>query len=188
MLYHVSPAMGLKVLEPRISTHGQPWVYAVADRATALLFGAKQDDFDFRIDTLEGRPAIWECYPGALEECYQNRECSVYQVAEEGFLSGQTDWDAEWVNPAPVPVVKETHVPDLLSALRQAERNGELTIRTYEDTPAYRRMVSQHVVNRLVRFDCIHTAEERLVLRYGGILRLLRQAVSGEELNDYAHH
>lgn len=152
MLYHVSPTMGLKVLEPRISTHGQPWVYAVADRATALLFGAKQDDFDFRIDTVEKHPTVWECYPGALKACYQGKECAVYQVAEDGFLSGQTDWDAEWVNPAPVPVVEETHVTDLLFALCQAEQNGALTIHTYEDTPAYRRMVSEHVVDRLVRY------------------------------------
>lgn len=186
MLYHVSPITGLQVLEPRASTHGEPWVYAVKDLAKALLFGARVDDFDLRIDTEEGHPVVWECYPGGLETCYQGKRCAVYQVAEDGFLSGQTGWDAEWVNPAPVPVLEETRISDLLTALRRAEKNGEMTIHTYEDTEAYRRMVSEHVVDRLVRFGCIHTTDERLVKHYGGILQLLRQAVSGDALNGRA--
>lgn len=188
MLYHVSPTPGLTVLEPRISTHGQSWVYAVADRPTALLFGAKQDDFDFCIDTEDGHPVVWECYPGALESCYGGKTCSVYEVAEAGFLSGQTGWDAELVNPAPVPVLQETRVSNLLEALEQAEREGQMTVHRYEDTPEYRRFVSEHVVDRLVRFDCIHTTEERLVKHYGGLLQLLRQAVSGEALNGYGDY
>lgn len=188
MLYHVSPTPGITVLEPRRSTHGTAYVYAIADRVTGLLFGAKQDDFDFCINVEAGEPALWECYPGALRERYEGKSCTVYEVEEDGFLQGQTGWEPEWVNPEPVRVKKETPVPDLLSELLLAEKNGALVIRRYEDTPEYRRFVSRHVVDRLVRFGCIDTKEERLLRHYGQIIALLREAVSGECLvNSDAH-
>lgn len=42
MLYHISNVHGLKILEPRISTHGQAYVYAVDNLTIGLLFGAKK--------------------------------------------------------------------------------------------------------------------------------------------------
>ena len=43
-LYHVSSQPGLKVIEPRKSSHKTPYVYATEDLTTALLFGATKDD------------------------------------------------------------------------------------------------------------------------------------------------
>ena len=187
MLYHVSPTPGLRVLEPRVSTHGQAWVYAIANRVTGLLFGARQDDFDFCISEENGVPVLAECYPGALENCYAGKSCTVYEVAEEGFLSGRTGWSPEWVSPAPAPVLAEMPVPDLLAELLRAEKDGSLVIRRYEDTAAYRRFVSRHVVDRLVRFGCIDTGDERLLRRYGRIIALLQKACDGSCLeNDHA--
>ena len=60
MLYHVSPVAGLKTLQPRVSTHGKEYVYAIDNMVTALLFGAKKDDFDFLLYTDEkGTPIIY---------------------------------------------------------------------------------------------------------------------------------
>lgn len=49
MLYHVSQMPGIKILQPRESTHGKKYVYAINNMVTGLLFGAKQDDIDFII-------------------------------------------------------------------------------------------------------------------------------------------
>ena len=40
MLYHVSSTQNIKVLEPRVSTHGKAYVYAIENLVTGLLFGA----------------------------------------------------------------------------------------------------------------------------------------------------
>lgn len=47
MLYHVSHTPGIAILEPRVSSHGKPYVYAIENLVTGLLFGVKKDDFDF---------------------------------------------------------------------------------------------------------------------------------------------
>ena len=61
MLYHVSQKTGLKALQPHVSTHKKAYVYAIENMVTGILFGAKQDDFDFIINTDEkGIPAIYE--------------------------------------------------------------------------------------------------------------------------------
>ena len=36
MLYHVSSIPGIKVLEPRVSTHGKAYVYAIDNLATGF--------------------------------------------------------------------------------------------------------------------------------------------------------
>lgn len=183
MLYHVSPVPGIKVLEPRVSTHRTPYVYALEDRVTGLLFGTKMDDFDFKIDVDEqGLPCLWECYPQAMEACYRGRACSVYQVSEEGFLRGMTSWEPELVCPHPVAVIGEERIDDLLSALFQAEREDRLIIHRYEETASYRARIAAHVVDRLVRFDLLDTRDERLLKHYGRMIDLLRKAVSGEYL------
>lgn len=184
MLYHVSPAAGLTVLEPRVSTHGQPWVYALADEVTALLFGARQDDFDFCIDTNEdGLAEVWECWPGALQGCYGGQRCSVYEISEVGFLSGQTGWSPEWVCPAPVPVLRETPVPDLYARLTAEAARGSLILHRWEDTPDYRARISNHVVDRLIRWNILdHPIPPRLTAHFGPLIEALQAVLDGRYL------
>lgn len=182
MLYHVSPVQGIKVLEPRVSTHRTPYVYALENRVTALMFGVKMDDLDFRVGEEEDRPYLWECYPHAMEACYQGHGCSVYQVGEEGFLRGMTSWEPELVCPNPVTVMEEERIDDLLAALLRAEQEGLLIIHRYEDTPSYRAKIANHIVDRLVRFDLLDTRDERLLKHYGRMIDLLRKAASGDYL------
>jgi len=155
MLFHVSPHGGLKTLRPRVSSHGAAYVYAIDSLVTGLLFGAPKDDFDLMMDVdAAGRPEVWECWPGAFEHVYRGKSCYVYTVAEEGFRRGVTGWAPELVCRREVPVLSETPVPDLLGRLLAAEAGGggELVLHRYETAPAYRAMVAEHVVDRLVRF------------------------------------
>ena len=138
MLYHVSPTPGLKTLRPRVSTHKKPYVYAIENRETALLFGAKQDDFDFIISTLpDGRPCICECRPNVFQEVYQGKSCSVYEVSETGFLRGITGWEPELVCGGEVPVLRETAVHDLYQTLLAAEKeNARLLRQAVDELPS----------------------------------------------------
>lgn len=184
MLYHASSTAGLRVLQPRVSSHGKPYVYAMQSRAAALVFGAPQDDFDFLLEEEDGVLSLHECYPGALETKYAGRSCALYVLPEAGFLRGVTGWEPEWVCPAPVQPVEELAIPDLYRSLLAEQARGQLKLHRYRETPAYRAKMAEHLVDRLVRSDYWRRAGEdpRFQTHFAGLLALVRQAMSGREL------
>ena len=185
MLYHVSRSAGLKTLLPQTSSHGKAYVYAVDRLATGLLFGAPQDDFDLYIDNEpDGTPLVRECYPGAFEAVYRNKSCSVYEVSEQGFIKGATGWDAEYVCPEAVAVLAERPVPDLFAALEAEREKGSLVICRYSEAPAYKKLISEHIADRLIRFDALSRLEtdERFQKHYKALVLALRDAMDGHLL------
>ena len=187
MLYHISQIPGLKNLKPHRSTHEKAYVYAIENLVTGLLFGAKQDDFDFIIDTDEdGVPVIFECYPEAFQTIYRGKSCSVYEVEENGFQRGMTAWSPELVCEHEVPVVNETIVIDLYQRLCEEENTGRLIIHRYEFYEAYRQKIANHIVDRIFRFDLdLRTflkQDERFATHYRGIAQALLTVLDGHLL------
>lgn len=186
MLYHVSSTPGIKVLEPRVSTHGKAYVYAIDNLVTGLLFGVRHDDFDFNISTDENDfPTCSECYPGALEAVYAGKSCSIYELEDVGFLRGMTSWSPEVVSETAVPVQKETCVSDLYERLLEEEQKGNLCIRRFENSVEYKQMISSHIVDRLIRFDamgCIDT-DPRFQKYFRYIIEGLQSVMDGHLLN-----
>ena len=156
MLYHVSATPNLKTLQPRISSHGKAYVYAIDNLVTGLLFGAKKDDFDFLLYTDDyDSPVIYECYPDAFSNIYQGKCCSVYELQEDGFLRGITGWEPELVCEREVTVQQEIVIPDLYTRLLEEEAKGSLTVHRYSSEPEYQKIISEHIKDRLVRFDLL---------------------------------
>ena len=186
MLYHVSATPGLNLLEPRISTHGKAYVYAVDNLVTGLLFGAKKDDFDFMLYTNEeGIPVIYECYPNAFFSIYYEKRCSVYEVEEEGFLRGMTGWEPELVCEREVVVKREDRIENLYERLIYEELQGNLIANRFEDNQFYKKKISEHVVDRLIRFDLIEHMEkedERGRTYYKEIITGLKSVMDGHLL------
>ena len=187
MLYHVSDQQGLKVLEPRVSTHGKAYVYAIENLVTGLLFGTKQDDFDFLLTTYENkRPTVFECYPDAFRTIYQGKGCSVYVLDETGFLRGMTSWSPELVCESSVAVQEEIPVPDLYERLLEEEAAGTLVVRRYEYSDEYRKMIAGHVVDRLIRFgiklEGLEDRNHRFATHYKELLMGLRSVLDGHLL------
>ena len=185
MLYHVSSTPGIKVLEPRESTHKKPYVYAIENLVTGLLFGVKHDDFDFCISTDEnGKPHVYECYPQALEIIYAGKSCSVYEVAEDGFLRGMTSWNVELVSENAVPVEREVFVPDLYSRLAEEQAAGNLEIHRFSEEPEYKKMIAGHIVDRLIRFNALeYMAESSRGQKYfKGLIEGLKSVMDGHLL------
>ena len=179
---------GLKTLEAKVSTHGKAYVYAVENLTAGLLFGARQDDFDFIISTLEdGRVEVCECYPGAFEARYAGQSCSVYTLRAEGFQRGKTSWDTELVCEDDVQVLSEERVEDLHARLLEEEKRGELVLHRYSDDSEYRHRVACHVTDRFIRFDidiehCLEKGDERFRKYYSGIVQALAAARDGSLL------
>ena len=187
ILYHVSPTPGLTVLTPHVSSHGKAYVYAIDDLTTGLLFGVHKDDFDFLISTGEdGVPDVYECYPGAFQQVYEGKNCSVYEVSGDTFLRGMTSWRPELVSEAAVPVLRELPVPDLYTALLEQERQGSLRIHPYDHSPEYRTLIASHVTDRMVRFglDLEHITETdpRFATHFNRLVKALQEATDGHLL------
>lgn len=187
MLYHVSHESGIQTLQPRVSTHKKPYVYAIENMVTGLLFGTKQDDFDFIISTDEnGTPSAYECYPDSFQKIYQGKSCSVYELDETGFKRGMTSWSAELVCESEVPVKNEIVIPDLYKQLLEEEKKGTLQIHRYEYSAEYRKQISLHIVDRLIRFDVdLCTCMERdirFATYYKGIVQALLSVTDGHLL------
>ena len=186
MLYHVSHTPGITILEPRVSSHGKPYVYAIENLVTGLLFGVKKDDFDFLLYTDdEGTPVLCECYPDAFRKKYEGQSCSVYEVKEDGFLRGVTGWSPELVCESAVAVEKEFSVSDLYARLLEEEQAGKLIIRRYSDESGYRAMIAEHIVDRLVRFDLLEhfdTRDERGTLYFRRLIDGLKAVLDGHLL------
>lgn len=187
MLYHVSPKAGLKTIQPHISTHKKAYVYAIDNMVTGMLFGAKKDDFDFIIYTDEnGCPSVFECYPDAFRKVYQGRSCSVYVVDDNGFQRGATSWAPELVSEKEVEAKEEIVINDLYQRLLKEEQNGTLKIFRYEFNDTYRKMISSHIIDRLIRFsidlnNCIET-DARFATYYKDIIQALIGIMDGHLL------
>lgn len=187
MLYHVSPKRGLKTLQPHVSTHKKAYVYAVDRLVTGLLFGAKHDDFHFLISTDEnGTPTIYECYPDAFQKVFQGQSCSVYVVEEDGFQRGMTSWSPELVSEREVEVCEEIVIDDLYLRLLEEEKNGTLHIVRYAFEDDYRRLITGHIVDRLLRFQIdLHTCtenDERFAAYYKDLVQALESVMDGHLL------
>lgn len=187
MLYHVSPKAGLKTIQPHISTHRKAYVYAIENMVTGMLFGAKQDDFDFIISTDERDvPIVYECYPDALKKIYQGKSCSVYVVDDKDFQSGLTSWESEFVSEKEVEVVSEIVIEDLYQRLLEEEQSGNLKMFRYEFSDEYRKKIASHITDRFIRFEidlnnCIET-DIRFATYYKDIIQALVGIMDGHLL------
>ena len=182
MLYHVSSTSNLKILVPRISTHGKAYVYAIENVVTAMLFGAKHSDFDFIIDTRnDGRPRLSECYEGGFERIFKDKTCSIYTVDRNGFKKGITGWSPEYVSENRVRILKEDHVRDLHNRLMLEEEQGNLSIRTFEDTSEYKTEIENHIKDRLIRFNIVNSncIDPMILSRYGYLIDEIRRSKKG---------
>ena len=174
MIYHASQISGLKMLLPHATTHGKEYVYAINDRITAVCFGAPKDDFDILMDDAEGKTVIYECYPGALERVYSGKSCSLYAVKEDGFLRGQTGWDAELVSEKPACVVSEEIIPDIYDHLLSAADRGECVINRYSEDDSYISMLRDELSERIKAFGITKekmSKDERFIKYLSDILK-----------------
>ncbi len=133
-VYHASRVQGLKLIKPRRSTHGRPWVYATKDPVLAACFlGNRGGDFTCAVgrDPESGKPFICERFKGAFELRYRGVKGSIYVLSGKDFREGETGWDEEVVSPKPVVPLDEIRVSDAAAYLLELEKEGKLLIMRY---------------------------------------------------------
>ena len=162
MYYHASPAGGITRLEPRISNHHIPLVYFSEKRENVLVYlqnsiekycretgfsydgpWQKWGPYGFNAD---GRIRLEEYYPGALEETYKRASGWIYRA--ERITPAELDIKnpGAAASSAPVDVAGAEFVPDAYEAILQAEKDGLLTIRRFEEMTDKERAWLQKVI------------------------------------------
>jgi len=196
-IYHASRTRGLKVLEPRVGTHKQAWVYATVNPVLALTYGAEWCNYDF-MQTVDqqGKVYLSECYEGAFDTIYKGRNCSLYELEDSGF-ERKTSFVGEVVSPNSAKVLGETKIEDIYAELLKHEKAGELVVNRYEKTEWYKNYIESYIIESLVKSGWIKPSEviSRLINNQSNlsaeaqkankpVIEKLRKVVkSGEKIN-----
>lgn len=136
-VYHSSKISGLKIIEPRVSTHGKPWVYAAKNLATSAMFLGDNFDFICQTGVLDSSetPFIWERFEGAFETGYKNKRGSIYVLDGSNFKEGMTSWSDDLVAVSTQKVLDEIVIENVEVYLQNLGKRGELKIFYYPNTP-----------------------------------------------------
>lgn len=132
LVYHGSPNEGLKIITPHVSTHGAAYVYATKDKALALLFLQRWNDFIFNVAYGDDKVLeITERYKGALEEVFADKKGYIYTLDGSGFLKDQTGFEGEVVSKCESNVLNEEKIENILEKLLIMENQGIIRIYRY---------------------------------------------------------
>ena len=133
-VYHCSPVQGLTLITPRISTHGQSWVYATGNEVMSSVFlGREGGDFTCGTGTLNGMPYVIERFEGAIELRYGSKRGSLYVLPGQGFGAGRTTWSHDLVSEEAVAPLREIKVHDAKDHLLRLAAEGRLIVKFYPE-------------------------------------------------------
>lgn len=155
-VFHSGKISGLKVIEPHVSSHGHPWVYATTYLGITAAYLGPWSDFDFYQGVDDGVPVLAERYEGAFEKAFAGRKGSIYLLEKKLFLEGKTPFHAEVVTPEVVHPLDEIVIEDAADFLRRLEREGKLKLYFYPNKPRHVSQDDSDLINKaadlVVRF------------------------------------
>lgn len=147
--YHASSVAGITRLEPRISNHGIPLIYFSRKRENVLVYLSnaiekycRETGFSYEGQwekwgpygfTKDGRLYLEEYYQNALVNTYKGVSGYIYcaeNITDSGFEVKIPDAATSSI---PVPVSGVEYVPDAYEAIIQAEKDGLIAIRRYDE-------------------------------------------------------
>jgi hypothetical protein len=133
-VYHASQRQGLKVIEPRVGTHGQAWVYAAKDLVTASMFLGQHHDF-ILASGFSNMPYICERFAGAFDRAKANATGSIYVFSGSSFQANRTGFDAELVSEITVIPLLEIPIENAKTHLLEFRDSGHLEVYFFPDRP-----------------------------------------------------
>jgi hypothetical protein len=136
-VYHASQKQGLKVIEPRVGTHGQAWVYAAKDLVIASIFLGQHHDFILASGLTGDMPYICERFVGAFDRAKANVTASIYVLPGSSFQANRTGWEGDLISEIAVVPLSETVIDDAKTHLLELRDKGQLEIYFYPDRPEH---------------------------------------------------
>lgn len=144
IVYHGSTQHGLQIIQPRISAHGHPYVYAVRNRVFAMLFLGKWNDFILTLTTENHHKVeITERYSHAFEDVYRKQSGTIYTLDSAQFIyldgspvnQSDTKYNTEVVSTNPQIVQSEHYIPDIYHALMKINGGDDFQLYQYPHRP-----------------------------------------------------
>lgn len=168
MYYHASQVPDLRVLTPRLSSHGTPLVYLSCKRENVLVYlcnaiekHCRESGFAYRGFykkwgsygfNCEGILQLDEYYPHATADTYSGVSGYIYEVEHPAHCRKLADIPYAVTSEEPVTVSACEFVPDAYQALLTASEKGELLLTRYEDnSPEKLDWIRKNIVNEYER-------------------------------------
>jgi len=133
-VFHCSPQSGLQVLRPRVSTHGESWVYATPFLEIACTYLAKWDDLDFAQSMNGDDFYLVERYPNAFMQIFPQAKGSLYHLPIDSFESFNY---MEAVSREPVYPLKETIIENSWEFINEVASQRNLHLHYYPHRPSF---------------------------------------------------
>lgn len=147
MVYHGSQNPNIEILEPKVSSHGKAYVYGSVNKAVALLFLARWNDYIFRVGYDEDQLYLVENFQGAFQEIFKDVKGYLYEVEPSTFCQKKELWRGEVVSDKPVKIISKEVIEDISSVLESLD---ELKIYYYPERPSFYPMDDQDLIDRAV--------------------------------------
>lgn len=136
-VYHSSIRQGLRLIEPRVGTHAQAWVYAARDLVIASIFLGQHHDFILASGLTGDMPYICERFAGAFDRAKANVTASIYVLPGSSFQANRTGWEGDLISEIAVVPLSETSIADAKMYLLELRDNGQLEIYFFPDRPEH---------------------------------------------------
>lgn len=149
MFYHASPVKGIKVLEPRISNHGQPLIYFSDRKENVLVYlcnaiekFCKETNFEHHGVyskwgpygfSRDGIVQIEEYYPNALYETYKGVDGYIYKVDTIPDMEPLGDIPHAYITSTNTAIDSVEYIPDAYDAIIDEVNKGNIILIKYED-------------------------------------------------------
>jgi hypothetical protein len=136
-VYHSSLRQGLSLIEPRVGTHAQAWVYAARDLVTASMFLGQHHDFILASGLTGDMPYICERFAGAFDRAKANVAASIYVLSGSSFQANRTGWEGDLISEIAVIPLLEIPIENAKTHLLSLRDAGKLKIYFYPDRPQF---------------------------------------------------
>lgn len=168
VVYHGSPDPNLSKIEAHISTHKKNCIYATKKLVVALTFmGKGNGDLDTMLSSIGGNIILVERREGVLKSLY-DKEGYIYTLDGSTFSSYDYLWKEEVISFEPsIDIIDKTYYPNILTALEEEEKKGNITIYRYPNRPEYVPLDNSDLIDKYIKFE-----EKGLVGAIDDLLRI----------------
>lgn len=154
-VYHGSNIKDLKVIKPKVSTHGKEYVYATTSKEVATIFlSSKGNDLYYYLGNpnKEEHTILVERKEGMFKDIF-NVSGSIYTLDSKDFLYNQTSWSMEVVSEKKVIPIKEEYIDNVYNELIKFNSMGKIKLYLYPDRPDFIPPDNSDLIPKIIRFE-----------------------------------
>ena len=154
IVYHGSPRGDIEVLKSHKSTHQKDCIYATDNKAVALLYmGRGRGDLDTRLRSIDKKPEVVERRAGVFDNLY-NKEGYLYELDGSTFNHYDYLWSLEVISfEKEIKPLKKIYYSNILAALEEEEKKGNLTIYRYPNRPKDMPIDNSDLIEKYIKFE-----------------------------------